>query len=277
MLSTVYFNGQYLDQEDARLHVSDLSILRGYGVFDYFRYADGRPRFIDDHLRRFRRSAALLHLPLSPSDTELAEVVQSLIDRNGIAEGGIRFVLTGGFSPDGYTPREPNLLALPYPFAAPPDDWYDTGVTVYLHRYARQLPEAKTIDYVEGIRIQPILRKVGAQYPLYVDGTNHVRESDRSNYMIFRDGTLITPRENILLGITRQHLLAVARAAGIPTAERAVSVDDLLRADEAIICSSVKGAMPITKVVGGEISDDKDFGSPGPLTRKLMAAWREYV
>ena len=277
MLSTVYFNGQYLDREDARLHVSDLSILRGYGVFDYFRYADGKPRFIEDHLKRFRLSAAFLHLPLSPSDTELTEIVHTLIERNGVPEGGIRFVLTGGFSPDGYTPQEPNLLALPYPFAAPPEHWYDTGVTVYLHRYTRQLPEAKTIDYVEGIRIQPLLRKVGAQYPVYVDDAGQVRESDRSNVMIFRDGTLITPRQNVLLGITRQHLLEVARAAGIPTAERKVSVDEFLTADEAVICSSVKGAMPITGILGGEISRDKNFGTPGPLTRKLMAAWREYV
>ena len=277
MLSTVYFNGAYLNREDARLHVSDLSILRGYGVFDYFRYADGKPRFIADHLKRFRRSAAFLHLPLAPSDTELTEIVHTLIERNGMPEGGIRFVLTGGFSPDGYTPQEPNLLALPYPFAAPPDQWYDTGVTVYLHRYTRQLPEAKTIDYVEGIRIQPLLQRVAAHYPLYVDDADQVRESDRSNFMIVRDGTLITPRENILLGITRQHLLEVARATGMPTVERNVSVEDVLAADEAIICSSVKGAMPITKVLGGLISRDKNYGAPGPATRKLIAAWREYV
>lgn len=277
MLATVYLNGHYLDQQEARLHVSDLSILRGYGVFDYFRYVDGKPRFIEDHLRRFRRSAAALHLPLAPSDAELTEVVHSLIDRNEGADGGIRFVLTGGFSPDGYTPQEPNLLALPYAFAGPPDHWYETGVTVYLHRYARQLPEAKTIDYVEGIRIQPLLRTVGAQYPLYVDDADNVRESDRSNFLIFQDGTLITPRENILLGITRQHLLEVARSAGIPTLEGAVSVGELIAADEAVICSSVKGAMPISKVVGGDISDDKDYGAPGPLTRRLMAAWQEYL
>ncbi|WP_116109024.1 aminotransferase class IV [Lewinella sp. IMCC34191] len=277
MLDTVYFNGVYTSREKAALHVSDLSILRGYGVFDYFRYEGGEPRFISDHLARFRRSADGLRLPLDLSDRELEEIVRELIGRNTVGDGGIRFVLTGGYAEDGYTPQAPNLLALPYAFSAPAPHFYQKGCTALLHVYERQLPQVKSIDYIEGIRLQPTLKKVGAQYPLYVDRDDHVRESDRSNFFIVRDGVLMTPGENVLLGITRKHLLRVAASLGIATQEGSVSVTDLLEADEAIICSSVKGAMPITKVLGGDRFATRDYGSPGPVTRQLMAAWREYV
>jgi len=269
MYPTVYLNGHYLPKEKAALNVADLAILRGYGIFDYFRYTDGQPRFIEDHLDRFFRSAKLLGLIMPVSRDELRAAVHELIARNGEASGGIRFVLTGGYSPDGYTPTTPNLVAMAYPFSAPSAETYARGVKVLLHHYERQLPRVKSIDYLEGIRIQPMLRKAGADYPLYVDRNHNVRESDRSNFMIVRDGVLITPVDDVLHGITRLHLLRLARALGIYVDERPVSVNELKKADEAIICSSTKGAMPITFVDGEPVGD----GKPGPVTRRLMAAW----
>ncbi|TXF90429.1 amino acid aminotransferase [Neolewinella aurantiaca] len=273
MYPIVYLNGQYLPKEEADLNVADLAILRGFGIFDYFRYADGKPRFIEDHLDRFLRSAELLDLKMPASRDELRDAVHELIKRNGEPSGGIRFVLTGGYSPDGYTPTNPNLVAMAYPFQAPSAEQYEQGVSIHLHHYERQLPEVKSIDYLEGIRIQPMLKAKGADYSLYVDRDYNVRESDRSNFMIVRDGVLITPADNILLGITRKHLLRLARKLDIYVDERPVSVNELKNADEVIICSSTKGAMAITKVDGKVVGD----GKPGPITRQLMEAWTEYV
>ena len=273
MYPTVYLNGQYVPKEKAALNVADLAILRGFGIFDYFRYADGKPRFVEDHLDRFFRSAKLLDLEMPASREELRAAVHELIKRNGEDNGGIRFVLTGGYSPDGYAPTTPNLVAMAYPFHGPSPEQYERGVAVLLHHYERQLPQVKSIDYLEGIRIQPMLKAKEADYALYVDRDYNIRESDRSNFMIVRNGILITPAENILHGITRLHLLRLARQLGIYTDERAVSVNELKRADEAIICSSTKGAMAITKVDGSPVGN----GKPGPLTLRLMDAWDDYV
>ncbi|MEL7163177.1 MAG: aminotransferase class IV, partial [Bacteroidota bacterium] len=186
---------------------------------------------------------------------------------------GIRFVLTGGYSPDGYTPTTPNLVGLAYPFHGPPAEQYRTGVKVVLHDYERQLPQVKSIDYLEGVRIQPMLRARGVDYALYVDRHGKVRESDRSNYLMVKNGTLVTPGKDILHGITRLHLLRLARELAIPVEERTVSITELREADEAIICSSVKGAMPITELDGKPVAD----GKPGPVTQRLMGAWPAYV
>ncbi len=273
MLDTVYLNGDYLPAADARLHVSDLSILRGFGVFDYFRIAGGEPRFLQDHLKRFTTSAAGIGLTPPLGEEELARVILQLRDRNTITEGGIRCVLTGGYSEDGYTPTHPNLLVLPSGFTPPRRELYESGCSMMLHAYERQLPSVKSIDYLEGIRIQPLLRDCGAQYPLYVDRHGLVRESDRSNFFIVKDGVLITPVEDILPGITRHHLLLLAGQLSIPVQERSVSVEELLAADEAIISSSIKGAMPITRVDGQAIGG----GGAGAVTLRLVRGWQDYT
>ncbi|MFK8161027.1 MAG: aminotransferase class IV [Lewinella sp.] len=273
MLSIVYLNGRFVPKEEASLNVADLAILRGFGIFDYFRYINGKPRFIEDHLDRFLRSAKLLDLEMPVSREDLRETVHQLIKRNGGGDGGIRFVLTGGYAPDGYTPTNPNLVGMAYPFKGHSAQDYERGMNILLHRYERQFPEVKSIDYLEGIRIQPMLKAKGADYALYVDRDENVRESDRSNFMIVKDGILITPGENILHGITRLHLLKLASQLGIPTEERAVSVAELKAADEAIICSSMKGALAITYVDGVAVGD----GKPGVVTRRLMLGWEGYV
>ncbi|MCP9237779.1 aminotransferase class IV [Lewinella sp. JB7] len=269
MLKYVYVDGDYRLTKESRLHVSDLSILRGYGVFDYFRYLRSTPRFLPDHLARLRRSAAELNLEVPLADEAITEIVAGLIERNGGGEGGIRLIVTGGYAADGYTPRNPNFLALPNAHTAPPADKYVHGCAVMLHSFERQLPRAKTIDYLEGIRILPLLRQAGADYPVYVDREDNVRESDRSNVMIVRGGTLITPVDNILLGITRKHLLALAGEIGIPCEERPVAAEEFRAAEEALICSTVKGPMPIGRIDG--------LAKPvGPVTRRLIEAWRTY-
>ena len=273
MLPYVYLNGDYLPREQASLHVSDLSILRGYGVFDYFRYAGGQPRFLDDHLDRLQSSVTGLGLDLDVRDSGMEAVVHELIARNGQPDGGIRIVVTGGLANDGYTPVQPSVVALPYSFTAPDERLYTEGCHCLLHPYERQLPRVKTIDYVEGIRIQPQLRARGADYPLYVDRVGNVRESDRSNYLMVKEGVLITPADDILLGITRKHVLLLAQQLGIPTEERAVHQDELRRADEAMICSSIKGVMPITRLDGVAIAG----GAAGEKTRVLVESWRDYT
>ncbi|MTB51163.1 aminotransferase class IV [Lewinella sp. W8] len=272
MLPIVYLNGEFVPKASATLHVSDLAILRGFGIFDFFRYVQGKPRFVEDHLNRFFRSADKIGLEMPVSKDELRAVVMELIKRNELDDGGIRFVLTGGYSENGYTPTTPNLIGMAYPFPPLPRELTDNGANILLHEYQRQFPTVKSIDYLEGIRIQPMLKERGADFVLYVDQQGYVRESDRSNYFIVVDGKLITPAADVLEGITRMHLLRLAQQLGLPTEERAIHRDELLAADELIICSSAKAALHARSVDGKLVGD----GTAGPITRKLQAAWPAY-
>lgn len=273
MLPITYLNGAYVAKSDSKLHVSDLSILRGYGIFDYFRYTNGRPFFLTDHINRFSNSAKQMGLELPIGKTELEEVVFQLIQRNELMEGGIRMVMTGGYAADAYTPSEPNLLAMAYAHKAPDPRLYQQGCTVLLHQHLRQIPNVKTTDYIEGIRLLPKLAETKADFPVYIDPNNMVRESDRSNIMIVKDGVLITPQVGVLGGITRKHILILAEAMNIPVELRQLNVAEFLSADEAIICSSTKGVMPIARTTEQEIGTH----CPGPITKRLMDAWTPYT
>ncbi len=258
-------NGAVVPAGEAALGVGDLSILRGYGIFDYFLVRDGHPLFFDDYLNRFLRSAQLMHLDPLPGRAELAGRIRELISLNEMKAGAIRLVMTGGYATDGYTPATPNLLVLAHPFRRPPADYYEKGIKLITHQYLRDVPEVKTINYLTGIRLIPDLKRAGALEPLYHDG-QHLRESVRSNFfLVMPDDTIVTPGRDILFGITRKQLLAAA-APHFRIEEREVALDELRQAREAFITGSNKAVMPVVRI------DDQVYGDglPGPVTRRLM-------
>lgn len=273
MINYYNINGKITPVAEAQLHVTDLAIVRGYGVFDYFRVLGGRPLFVEDYVDRFFRSATLLDLEMPYSKIELIHYIQQLLDKNEQAKGGIRLILTGGYTPDNYTPVQPNLLILQHPFSTFPAWGYERGVKMLTFQYEREIPVAKTINYVTGIRIQKWLKDNGADAVLYYDrGT--IKESDRSNFFIIDyAGKLITPKEGVLPGITRMKVLEIARNMGLTVEERPVQLDEVFEAKEAFMTSSIKKVLPVIMVDDKPIAD----GKVGEMTQKLSAGFEALV
>jgi len=264
MIRYQHINGQLVNAAEAALHVSDLAILRGYGVFDYFLVRQGVPMYVDDYVRRFGKSAGLLHLAVPFSELELKNHIHELIEANQVADAGVRLVLTGGYADDGYTPVQPNLLILLHPMPAPKDELYEHGGKMLLHGYQRELPEAKTINYLTGIRLLSEMKAQNCVEILYHDfGT--IREAVRSNFfLVTQDDVIVTPNEQILWGITRKNTLTVAQPH-FKIEERRVNVQELRFAKEAFITSTIKGVMPIVQIGEQFIGN----GKPGEVTRQL--------
>lgn len=271
MIQYHHVNGVLTEVEKAQLHVSDLAILRGFGVFDYFKALKGKPLFVEDYVDRFFNSASLLYLAPPCTKEELIAWIQDLLDANGQENAGIRLVLTGGYAPDSYTPIKPNLLILQHPYADFPDWGYEKGIKILTYHFQREIPVAKTINYVTGIRIQGWLKENGGDAVLYHDGT-HIKESDRSNFfMVDQKGQLVTPQEEVLLGITRKKIIAIAKEKGLTVIERMISLEEIYEAKEAFITSSIKGVLPVVQI------DDKviGHGKPGLLSKTLGEAFKE--
>ena len=114
MTTWVFINDSFVAAENAALSYRDLAIQRGYGVFDFFRVEQGYPVFLEDHLDRFHFSAEQMHLRISLQSDALREVIDILIRKNQMEQGGIRLTLTGGNSPDGFQPATPNLVISPH-------------------------------------------------------------------------------------------------------------------------------------------------------------------
>jgi branched-chain amino acid aminotransferase len=107
-----FFNGQYLPESQCHISVNDLGLLRGYGVFDFFKVVNGHVIFQNDHLNRLEFSTAQLHIDLPYTRTELEDIISKIIQANPTPLLGIKIIVTGGYSVDGYTPTKPNFVVI---------------------------------------------------------------------------------------------------------------------------------------------------------------------
>ncbi len=271
-MSVFYVNGDFVAAADAVIPASDLALLRGYGIFDFLRTYGGKPFQLGAHLRRLITSAALIDLHCPWDIEELEAIVMETLGRNSFDEKGIRLVVTGGDSPDGFMPAAASrLLVMATPAKRMAAHYYEQGAAVVTVEMRRYLPEAKTINYIPGISAH---KKALTINPDAVDAiytvAGKVVEGTRSNTFIFKDGTWITPDSDLLLGVTRAEVIKLLQADG-RLELREISREEYQSADEVILTSSSKEVMPVVNVDNVAIGD----GRPGKNTRKLMRAWRQ--
>lgn len=258
-----YINDSFVTEANANLHISDLAIQRGYGVFDYLKTIDNQPVFLEEHLQRFYYSAEQMHLPIQQSVPILKDIIHELIQRNNIGTSGIRLTLTGGYSPDGYTIASPNLIITQLPLNLPTPAAFEKGIHLATYEHLRTLPHVKSINYAMAVWLQPLLRKQGADDVVYhLNG--FISECPRANIFIIKDGIVVTPNTNILSGITRQKLITLAKQK-FQIEERPVTLHELKHSQEVFITSTTKQVLPVTVIDGQSISN----GKPGPVTRHL--------
>lgn len=263
-------NGKLIPNSDATLHIDDLSIVRGYGIFDYFKSVDGKLLFWEDNLDRFFHSAAIMDLPVHYTRDELKEQIRNLMLVNKLPDSGIKMLLTGGYSPDGYSISRPNLVITQHPLTRDISKERE-GIKLISYNYHRPLSAAKTIDYVIGIQAMKKAKEVGADDVIYIQN-GLLSECPRANIiLITREGVLISPEDNVLAGITRKHILEAAKDI-FQIERRDVTIEDMKSAAEGFITSTTKNITPILSI------DDTIYGTqPGPNTLKLQEMWRKIV
>jgi len=265
-----FVNGSFVEEENAVLQIGDLALQRGYAAFDYLRTADNSPLFLDSYIDRFFYSAS--HLFLEPEQTkeEVKGFVLELIKRNKKGQSGIRMIFTGGYAPDSYTPVKPNLIITQQPLQLPSEETFQKGVKVISHQYQRDLPQLKSINYLMGVYLQKEVKAQNAQDVLYYNN-GVVSEFPRANvFLITKDGTLVTPAENILHGITRAKLIALTKDR-FTVQERRVTIEEIKSAPEVFMTSTTKRLLPVTQIDDAVIGG----GSAGPVTTALNKAFIE--
>jgi D-alanine transaminase/branched-chain amino acid aminotransferase len=259
-----YFNNRFINNEEATLHVSDLSMQRAYAVFDFFRTGKGIPLFIDNHIERFYASAAAMHLPVKQSRDELKQIVYELIKQSSLAEAGIRIMLTGGYAADTYHIAKPNLVITCNPVKTATKADFEKGITAITYNYQRELPHIKSIHYLMAVWLHPLLKEKGADDVLY-HSYGMITEFPRANvFVITKEGQLLTPARNILHGITRKNVLQLA-AATMHAEERDITIDELCNAAEAFLTSTTRRIIPVVKIDDMIVGD----GKPGKMTGEL--------
>ena len=272
-MTIFYVDGQFVPSDQATIPINDLALLRGYGVFDFLKTYKGKPIFLKEHIERLQRSAEQIGLDLPWSRGELINIVMQTLDKNNLRDSNIRMVVTGGASPDFITPQgKPRLLVLVTPLAEQPKWWYSEGVKIITIDSERNIPAAKSIDYIPATIALKQARLQDAIEAVYVDRAGYVLEGTTSNLFIFVDKRLITPGREILTGITRQVVLKLAEKA-YETEIRDIKLNELYDAEEVFVTGSNKEIVPVIKVDETNVGN----GKPGGHTRALMDAFAAYT
>ncbi len=241
-----YFNGEILPIDSPVFKTNDLGLLRGFGLFDYFRTYNGVPFRWNDYWQRFENSARLLKLTLPATQRETEKVLADLLAMSGENEVAFRFVLTGGYAPDSVNVVEPNFLIRTEPLPQDNPAGRLKGIKVLPYEYVRDLPEVKTTNYVHMVLMADEMRRQQAADLLFhKDG--EVSELTRSNIFIFSGDKLITSDRNILNGITRRVVLELA-ASDFEIEVRPVTYREVVTADEIFTTSTTKWVMPVVQI-----------------------------
>jgi branched-chain amino acid aminotransferase len=258
-----FVNGEFISEEKAVLNVNDLSIQRGYGIFDFFKVVNGAPVFLDEHLERFYASAKEMRLVIDYSKDELSKIIFELLQKNNIDNTGVRITLTGGYSTDDYQLFKPNLIISLRSFAPQTKEQFEKGIKLVTYEHQRQLPHVKTIDYLMSIYLQPFIKQNNADDLLY-HKNGVVSECPRSNFFIVtHDNKIVTPSKNILKGVMRMKVIDVAKKQ-FEVEEREITIEEIKTARESFITSTTKNILPVHRL------DDYFFPKQNPVTVQLF-------
>lgn len=260
-----FADGKIIPSESATLHPMDLGLIRGYGIFDFFRTVNYSPLFLEHYLNRFITSAERTFLPLPYSREQLSEIISLLIEKNDLKFGGVRMVLSGGVSEDHFSPAEGKLFIFGESLSLPSEEKYKKGIKLLSLEYVRPIADIKTTNYTLPVWHSVNWQRLGAEDVLY-HWNGWVSESSRSNFFIVKDGVIHTPDQHILLGITRKHILELVKNVVI----RPISLEEVWDADEAFISSTTKVLLPVTQIDERKIGN----GKPGTVTMEILEKFR---
>jgi branched-subunit amino acid aminotransferase/4-amino-4-deoxychorismate lyase len=288
-----YLNGHFLPVADVHLPLHDAGFVQGATVTDLCRTFRHRLFRLTDHLTRFRRSCDAARIPQPVADDELASLAEQLAAHNAAVlppEGDLALVIFATPGPIGPLARASGLCA--GPGEAPPTLGLYTFPLLFDH-YARLFREGAhlvvpAVRHVPAICVDPRIKQRSrlhwwlaeqqahdtdpAASALLLDTNGHVTETAAANFLIVRQGTVLSPpRDTILGGISLQVIEEHCRELGIPFMERLLRLDDCLTADEAMLSSTPYCVAGVRRI------NDVTFPWPGPVWQRLLAAWSERV
>ncbi|MCE5302681.1 MAG: branched-chain-amino-acid transaminase [Planctomycetaceae bacterium] len=277
----IYVGGKLCDKEDAKVSVYDHGLLYGDGVFEGIRSYRGKVFRMTEHLDRLWNSAKAICLEIPISRQEMAKAIEDTLAVNGIKDGYIRVVVTRGVGTLGLDPNRcsnPTVIVIADKIALYPDELYQKGLSLVTVSVARMpsaalSPRIKSLNYLNNILAKIEGNQAGCIEALMLNHKGEIAECTGDNIFLVRQGRLLTPPidAGILEGVTRDTVIGLAKQLGIDVAELPLTKHDVYIADECFLTGTAAELVPVVRVDCRTIGD----GVPGPVTRKLTAAYRE--
>ncbi|MBD9526374.1 D-amino-acid transaminase [Paracoccus sp. PAR01] len=279
MSRTVYLNGEYLPEAEAKVSIFDRGFVMADGVYEVTSVLDGKLLDFPGHLTRLSRSLAELGMGNPHSDAEWLEIHRQLVARNDIVEGIVYLQVTRGnpgdrdfaYPPEG-TPQTVVLFTQSKPGLAA-NLQAQTGlkvVSVEDLRWSRR--DIKTVQLLYPSMAKMEAKARGADDAWLVED-GFVTEGTSNNTYIVKNGTIITRQlsTDILHGITRASLLRFAAEAQMKIEERPFTIEEAQSADEAFFTSASAFVLPVVEIDGAKVGG----GKVGPVATRLRELYLE--
>lgn len=275
-MNIVYLNGEYLQEDEAKISIFDRGFVFGDGVYEVVPILNGKLIDKEPFIERFTRSLRELDLAWPMDIDAYLAMFDALIAKNNITQGGVYTQVTRGVAPRDFAfPKDTPPTCMAFVFAkeiinAPMAASGVKVVSVNDIRWKRR--DIKSIALLGQCMAKQEATQKGA-YEGWMVENGFVTEGTASSAYIVKDGKIITrPLSNAILpGIRRKILLEFAKKYNVPVEQRAFSLAEALEADEAFMSSATTFVLPIIEIDGVQIGD----GKPGEMTQKMRAMYVE--
>ncbi len=272
-MRTVYVNGEYLPETEAKVSIFDRGFLMADGVYEVTSVLDGKLIDFEGHATRLSRSLNELEMKNPISKADLLEVHRELVRLNGVDEGLIYLQITRGSDGDRdfvypaedteptivmFTQNKPGLADNPAAKRGA------RIISIEDIRWGRR--DIKTVQLLYPSMGKMMAKKAGCDDAWMVqDG--FVTEGTSNNAYIVKGNRIITRAlsHEILHGITRAAVLRFAKEAQMEVEERNFTIEEAKEADEAFTTSASGFVMPVVEIDGASLGD----GTPGRLVPRL--------
>lgn len=291
----VYFNGEFVDESEAKISIYDSALMFGDMIFEMTRSFNKKQFKLREHIDRLYASAKYLQIDLESqmSREEMEDAVQKTIEVNEPYfaqddEHRIMIDVTRGllglYEDVVGTRKGINIIIADFPLRWTVDSMgglYDTGINAIIPSQ-RAIPASLIDPKVKNrSRIHYLMANIQVSgfegnnnWALLLDTDNFIAEGTGDNFFIVKDKTVITPEpRNILRGISRAYVFELCEQLGLKYEEKNIDVYDVVNADEAFMTGTPFCILPVTSLAGDKIGEGK-FGT---ITRTLLETWSNNV
>jgi D-alanine transaminase len=280
MTRTVYVNGEYLPEEDAKISIFDRGFLMADAVYEVTSVLDGKLIDFEGHAVRLERSMNELDMVAPCTKDELLDIHRKLVELNGIEEGLIYLQVSRGSDGDRdfvfpdpettkcslvlFTQNKPGLAD------SPAAQKGAKVISIDDIRWGRR--DIKTVQLLYP-SMGKMMAKAAGKDDAWMVEDGYVTEGTSNNAYFVKDGVIVTRplSNNILHGITRAAVLRLADEVQMKVEERLFTIEEAKEADEAFTTSASAFVMPVVEIDDVQLGN----GAPGPIAKRLREIYLE--
>ena len=268
----IYLNGEIIAESEAKISCLDPGFLYGQGLFETMRSYEGVVFQLDNHLRRLSKSLPLICIDLPYSLKGLKEAIRLTLKANNLSNAYIRLNIWQGKD-------RANVCIITREFYGYSEDFYKKGFKAEIVEYRQNenslLANVKSLNYLQFYLSRINAEKEGFNEAIFLNSKGYLCEGSRSSIFLVKDDDIITPslESGCLAGITRSVVIDLTKKTRYKIYEKNILLDDLLKADEAFLTSSLLEIMPLTSVDNQAINTSV----PGPITLSLLKSYRQSI